>query len=70
MKKNIDTGINDKFGKPIASGNKLKLVYETIELVGVAKQNKDGEWEIYKDEGNHLDLKRLQNNIEILNTLK
>lgn len=68
MNKNIETGIDDKFGKPIRVGDKLRLIYETLEMIGVAMQDNDGDWEIYKDEGNHLDLKRLRNNIEILNT--
>jgi hypothetical protein len=61
-----NTGIKDKYGREILKGDKLRLKYNMITLEGYAQKNKDGVWEIYKNKGNHLDLKRLREFIEKL----
>lgn len=49
------TGEKDKNGADIFEGDGLSLQIETIRIVGIAKYSDvNGEWEVWKDEGNHV----------------
>ena len=50
------TGIKDRLGQNIYVGDPLVLNYGTITLKGHAIKDADGEWELYKDKGNHISL--------------
>jgi len=61
------TGITDRNGIEINEGDSLLLEFGTTKLKGIAKQYPDGEWQIYKDEGNHVGI---LNNRELITVLR
>jgi len=53
METGMNTGMKDSIGREIKEGDKLILDFYTIHLEWVAKFI-DGQWQLYKDEGNHV----------------
>lgn len=64
------TGIKDKNGNEIFENDDLLLSFETILIKGKAKKDSNGEWELYKDEGNHIGLNHNRERIKIINKSK
>lgn len=61
------TNINDKFGKPIYDGDNLILEFEIIKMKGIAKWSEESnEWELYKDEGNHVGIEHNKERIRVV----
>jgi len=61
------TNINDKFGQLIHEDDKLLLEFETIKMQGIAKWSEENnEWELYKDEGNHVGIEHNKERIRII----
>lgn len=61
------TDLTDKNGNEIFAGDPLFLKYESVELKGIARYcTESREWEIYKDEGNHVGISRNRQYIEIV----
>ena len=50
------TGIKDRKGNEIFDGDDLLLLFGNISIKGIAKKDSNGEWELYKDDNNHIDL--------------
>lgn len=61
------TNIQDKFGTTINDGDSLLLEYETIKMKGIAKWSEESnEWELYKDEGNHVGIEHNKERISVI----
>ena len=56
-------------GQEIYEGDILKLSYETISMIGYVKQQKDGEWIFYKDEGNFLGVHHNIDKIKVIGNI-
>ena len=60
------TGITDQNGKEIFENDDLILRFESIELRGRARLADDGDWQLYKDEGNYVSIRHNRSRISIL----
>ena len=62
-------GINDRKGQPIYEGDIVLLAHGGLELRGRVKCCASGEWEVYKDESNHVGVHHNKDRIEIIGNI-